>query len=204
MSRREHWESVYASKRPGEVSWYRAHLDQSLAWVDATGFGPTQRIVDIGGGASTLVDDLLLRGFAHVAVLDHAAHALEHAKERLGGDAERVEWIVAGAADAPFADGSVDVWHDRAVFHFLTDPSERAAYVERATRCVRSGGVALIGTFALDGPERCSGLDVARYAPDGIAAELGQSWDLIASAHEVHETPWGAPQRFAWAWCQRR
>lgn len=203
MTRRDHWQSVYTSKAPDAVSWYRPHLERSLVWLDAMQLARGARLVDIGGGASTWVDDVLARGFESVTVLDIADAALAHPRARLGAEAHRVDWVVADATDVPFADESVDLWHDRAVFHFLTDPRERSRYLAGLRRCVRPGGAVIIGTFAPDGPERCSGLPVRRYSPEQIVAALGPGWALRDRATETHETPWGATQHFAWACCVR-
>lgn len=203
MSRQDHWDTVYASKDPAAVSWYRPQLEQSLRWIDGCALDPSAHLVDIGGGASTLVDDLLQRGFERLAVLDLSARALERSQARLGARAEAVRWIVGDATARWFDDASVDLWHDRAVFHFLTAPEDRDAYLEQVRRVVRTGGYALLATFAPDGPERCSGLPVVRYAPDALAAALGAGFTLLDSAHEVHQTPWGSAQSFTYALCQR-
>lgn len=204
MSTREHWDEVYRSKSPDSVSWYRPRLDQSLAWIDSLDLPPTADIVDIGGGASTLVDDLLARGFSHLSVADISGHALEHSGARLGDAAEAVRWIVGDVTTSLLDESSVDLWHDRAVFHFLADASRRDGYVEALHKSVRPGGFALIATFGPDGPERCSGLPVVRYASGDIAAALGSTFELAKQADEVHTTPSGAPQAFAYALCQRK
>jgi len=203
MSRRDHWEAVYASKAPNTVSWYRAHLDRSIAWIDHLHLPSDARIVDIGGGASTLVDDLVARGFTAVTVLDLAASALEHARARLGDSAARITWIVGDATEPHLERASVDLWHDRAVLHFLTEPAARASYVAQLHRCLRPGGHVILGTFDVDGPERCSGLPVTRYAPAKLAALLGPEFELVQAAQEVHHTPAGGAQAFAYALCRR-
>jgi SAM-dependent methyltransferase len=204
MSIREHWDEVYRSKAPDAVSWYRPRLDQSLAWIDACRLAKDADIVDVGGGASTLVDDLLARGFEHVTVADLSGAALEHARARLGEDAARVRWIVGDATTQLFADDGVDLWHDRAVFHFLTDTSRRDAYLDALRRSVRRGGFVILATFGPNGPERCSGLPVVRYASGELAAALGSDFELIAQADEVRATPWGSAQSFAYALCRHR
>jgi SAM-dependent methyltransferase len=204
MGTREHWDEVYRSKSPDSVSWYRPRLERSLAWIDRCGLDPSAHVVDVGGGASTLVDDLLARGFERVSVADIAAQALEHSRARLGDAAARVRWIVGDATTPLFDEASVDLWHDRAVFHFLTDAPRRAAYVEAVHRCVRPGGFVIIATFGPKGPERCSGLPVVRYASSEIAEALGREFELVDHADEEHVTPWGAPQAFAYALCRRR
>lgn len=204
MSIREHWDEVYRTKSPDAVSWYRPRLQQSLAWIDGCGLAPGAHIVDVGGGASTLVDDLLARGFERVSVVDISAEALARSKARLGDAASSVRWVVGDATTTLFDDDSVDLWHDRAVFHFLTDADRREAYLAALRRSVRRGGYAIMATFGPNGPDRCSGLPVVRYAPDEIAAALGPGFELVEQASEEHRTPRGAAQAFAYALCRRR
>ncbi len=193
--RREHWERIYGEKREDEVSWFQARPTTSLELVARTGVGPDARIVDVGGGASRLVDALLEAGYRHVVVVDIAAGALEAARARLGASASRVTWVTsdvaAWEAGAPF-----DLWHDRAVFHFMVSPEDRRAYRAALLRTLAPGGHAIVGTFAPDGPERCSGLPVLRYDPDALAAELGADLRLVESVREDHVTPGGKVQRF--------
>lgn len=193
--RRDHWDSVYASRSPEEVSWHQARPEISLAFIGRTGAGVGARIVDVGGGASRLVDALLDQGFRRLTVLDVSAEALARARERLGERAALVDWVVADVTRwSPPA--TFDLWHDRAVFHFLVDAGDRRAYVERLGAAVHAGGHVVIATFASDGPERCSGLPVARYEPETLAAELGAGFRLVEGAHEEHLTPGGKVQRF--------
>ncbi len=203
MSTREHWDEVYRGKSPDAVSWYRPRLERSLAWIDSCGLDPRAHVVDVGGGASTLVDDLLARGFERVSVADISAEALAHTRARLGDAARSVQWVVGDATTPLFDEDTVDLWHDRAVFHFLTEPERRDAYIEALRRSVRPGGFAIIATFGPNGPERCSGLPVTRYASSGIAAALGPGFELVDQADEEHTTPWGASQAFAYALCRR-
>jgi len=203
MSSREHWDAVYDSKAPDAVSWYRPRLDRSLAFVDACRLGADAHIVDIGGGASTLVDDLLAKGFTQISVADISRHALEHSQVRLGQAGETVRWVVGDATTQLFAPDSVDLWHDRAVFHFLTDAQDREAYLQALRASVRAGGFVILATFGPNGPERCSGLPVVRYASEQLAAALGSDFELIVAADEDHATPWGAPQAFSYALCRR-
>lgn len=194
-SLREHWDSVYGQKAEDELTWHQAHPSTSLQLVSRAGIGPDARIVDIGGGASRLADALLDRGFQHVTVLDIAESALEKAKRRLRSRASNVTWIRADVSTwEPGA--SFDVWHDRAVFHFMIRPEDRETYRATMRKALRVGGQAIIGTFATDGPERCSRLPVRRYEPDTLAAELGSGFQLIDSVHEDHVTPTGKVQRF--------
>lgn len=192
-SRPHHWDTVYTAKRPSEVSWYEPDAAVSAGLVlPVTPAGG--RVIDVGGGASVLVDRLLEAGL-DVTVLDVSAAGLDRAKARLGDRAGRVRWIVADVTAAPDL-GTFDTWHDRAAFHFLTSPEDRRAYAAAAARTVRPGGHAIVGTFAPDGPSRCSGLDVCRYDAAGIASELGPAFALIDERRHTHLTPAGKPQQF--------
>jgi SAM-dependent methyltransferase len=201
---RAHWERVYRDKDPERVSWYRATLDLSLRILRGLELPRDARIVDVGGGAATLVDDLLDEGFTRVVVLDHAAPALEAAKARLGERAADVTWIVDDAITHPFEPGGVDLWHDRAVFHFQTDDATRDAYVDQVTRSVRPGGHVVVATFALHGPEKCSGLPVRRHDADGLAATFAEGFEEVARLTEDHVTPWGSVQPFVYVALRRR
>lgn len=203
MSGEKHWETVYSKRSPDEVSWYRPHLERSLAFLRRSGLPSEARIVDVGGGASTLVDDLLGQGYQNVAVIDLAAAALNAARERLGDRATQVDWIVGDVTTPLLPDHSVDFWHDRAVFHFLTEEHQRAAYLAQVLRCVKPGGHVLVATFGLDGPERCSGLPVARYDASGIHAVFGDVFDKMGEDAELHETPAGSVQSFVYCFCRR-
>ena len=203
MQSQDHWQSVYEHRKPDEVSWYQPHLAQSLAFIDSCHLARDARIVDVGGGASTLVDDLLARGYRSVAVIDLAAAALDAAKDRLGDRASSVDWIVGDVTTPLLPDHSVDFWHDRAVFHFLTDDVTRAAYLAEVIRSVRPDGHLLVATFGLDGPDRCSGLPVARYDAAGIHAVFGDAFLVVGHASERHETPWGSVQSFVYCFCRR-
>jgi SAM-dependent methyltransferase len=191
----EHWQDVYARKRDEEVSWYQAFPATSIDLVSRTGAGHAARIIDVGGGASRLVDALLALGFERVTVLDLAETALDHARARLADRAAAVAWVAADVRtwrpDAPF-----DVWHDRAAFHFMVQPEDREAYLATLHRAVASGGHAILGTFAADGPELCSGLPVLRWEPDALAREIGPKFRLVESLREDHVTPDGKVQKF--------
>lgn len=195
--RQDHWTRVYEEKAPSSVSWYQAEPEPSLRALDRLGAGPSSSFVDIGGGASNLVDALLGRGWRDVAVLDIAAPALEAAKARLGSEAGKVHWEVTDITDWQ-PSRRYDVWHDRAVFHFLTAPEQREAYRRALLAGASPGGLVIMATFALDGPERCSGLPVQRYDPAGLADELGAAFRLIEAWREEHVTPWGSGQSFNW------
>ncbi len=194
-SRKSHWETVYTTKRENEVSWFQENPAPSLQLIDLARPAPESAIVDIGGGASRLVDSLLVRGFKHVTVLDISQAALDAAKARLGDRASEVEWVAADVTKWQPAQ-AFDIWHDRAAFHFLTDPADRSAYLARLRRAVRPGGHVIIGTFAVDGPEQCSGLPVNRYDAASLAAELGEGFELVDSLRQDHATPWNSIQLF--------
>jgi SAM-dependent methyltransferase len=194
-SRQSHWENVYASKSENEVSWFQENPAPSLALIAEIGAKPASAIIDVGGGASRLVDHLIEQGFHDVTVLDLSGAALEAAKARLGDRADKAHWRVADATSWE-PSRTYDVWHDRAAFHFLTDARDRDAYLARLRRALTIGGHAIIATFALDGPEKCSGLPVERYDAARLAQTLGSGFKLLHSQRNEHATPWGAQQRF--------
>ncbi|MBL0897108.1 MAG: class I SAM-dependent methyltransferase [Reyranella sp.] len=198
---RDHWERVYTAKAETDLSWYRRHSDRSLDLVAAAA-GLATPIVDIGGGASTLVDDLLARGFLDVTVLDVAEAALSKSKARLGVGTDKVSWIVADITTWQPA-RRYGVWHDRAVFHFLTADSDQTAYVAALRAGTAPGATVVMAAFAPDGPERCSGLPVQRYSPQALAGRLGPPFALIDAHRESHRTPWGAEQMFSYAVLRR-
>ncbi|UPK26707.1 class I SAM-dependent methyltransferase [Bradyrhizobium sp. 195] len=198
-----HWEHVYATKGETEVSWFQNNPAISLEMIRAATADHDAAIIDIGGGASRLVDALLHDGYRDVAVLDLSANALEAAKRRIGQAASTIDWIVADATTWRPA-RIYDVWHDRAAFHFLTDPRDRAAYVERLRSAVAPGGHVIIATFALDGPEKCSGLPVQRHDSASLAAELGPEFELVETRGETHHTPWNSTQAFQFSRFRRR
>ncbi len=201
-SQQEHWEAVYAEKAADRVSWYRPHLDESLRLLAGAKIESTAAVIDVGGGASTFVDDLLDRGYSNVTVLDLSATALDAAKGRLGARASLVHWVRADVTQADLAENTYDFWHDRAVFHFLTDPVARARYVQAVRRAVRPGGHVVIATFGPHGPEQCSGLEVLRFTPDAIHSELGGDFVKVEESTEIHTTPWGSKQEFVYCHCR--
>ena len=196
MQMKTHWEQVYTSNPATEVSWFQEHSALSLQLIQGTGIGKAGRIIDVGGGASTLADDLLARGFGNITVLDISAAALHTAQERLGPHASQVVWMEADITTVRLPRHSYDIWHDRAVFHFLTRAEDRMRYVEAVRLAVRPGGYVIVATFAPDGPSQCSGLDTVRYSPDTLHDEFGAAFELVESTHEAHVTPFSTEQRF--------
>ncbi len=195
FDRTSHWETVYTTKAEDQVSWFQENPAISLRLIGDAKASPASRIIDIGGGASRLVDALLKEEFRSLSVLDISAHALEAAKKRLGAASAKVDWIVADVTKwTPTK--TYDIWHDRAAFHFLTEPADRDAYIDRLRSATAPGGQVIIGTFALDGPEKCSGLPVQRYDSRSLAEVLGSAFELADSHTETHRTPWGSTQSF--------
>jgi trans-aconitate methyltransferase len=197
-----HWDKVYAARRDDQVSWFQDRPGPSLALLDLIGATPGSAVIDIGGGASRLVDALLARGFSDVSVLDLSAAALEAARARLGAPGERARWIVADMTTWTPA-RAYDVWHDRAALHFLTDPADQRAYVARLRAALKPGGCAILATFAPDGPEKCSGLPVRRHDSLSLAALLGPDFALVDTRRHDHATPGGATQRFQFSTFRR-
>ena len=202
MDRKAHWENIYTTKSSNQVSWYREHLDSSLKMILRTGVSKDAAVIDVGGGSSTLVDDLLARGFVDVTVLDISGQALRVARDRLGPRGGDVDWVEGDVTSAELPENRFDVWHDRAVFHFLTDPNDRRKYVELVRRAVRPGGHVIVASFGPGGPMKCSGLDVVRYSRDSMHDEFGDDFELVDSLEETHHTPFGTDQEFVYCYCQ--
>ena len=201
MDVRTHWEKIYTTKAPDQVSWYRPHLETSLALIERASVDRSASIIDVGGGESTLVDDLLAHGFRNITVLDVSESAIEATKKRLGQLAEQVHWVAADITLVKLGQSVFDIWHDRAVFHFLTSPQERAAYVRQVARSVKPGGHVIVSTFGPEGPTKCSGLDVVRYDADSLHNEFGTHFRLVESLKELHRTPFGTTQQFLYCYC---
>ncbi len=201
---KEHWERSYLNKPETAVSWFQSRADASLQLIQEAGLSPDAAIIDVGGGASVLVDDLLNEGFHALTVLDISGAALNAARRRLGDQASRIVWIEADIASAPLATAAYDLWHDRAVFHFLTAPEDRSAYVQTLLRTLKPGAQLVLATFAEDGPSRCSGLPVMRYDAAGLQTELGDAFILVRESRNTHRTPSGVLQRFIYCRFQRR
>lgn len=203
MDPKNHWEKVYQTKEPDQVSWYRPHLDVSLELIVKTVRNHDARIIDVGGGEATLVDDLLASGYKHIDVLDLSQTALDVARNRLGNVATSVRWLRGDVTTYSFDATVYDVWHDRAVFHFLTDADQRRAYVRQVLHAVKPGGHVIVATFGPEGPTQCSGLDVVRYDADALHDQFGASFTLVDHQLEEHTTPAGRRQQFVYCLCRR-
>jgi 2-polyprenyl-3-methyl-5-hydroxy-6-metoxy-1,4-benzoquinol methylase len=202
MDAKTHWEKVYTTKAPEAVSWYRTHLETSLALIERAADARSASIIDVGGGESTLVDDLLLHGYKNITVLDISRAAIDLTKRRLGSGAEQVRWLVADITKIELEAGAYDLWHDRAVFHFLTAREQRIAYVRQVAHSVKPGGHIIVSTFGPKGPTKCSGLEVMRYDAESLHREFGARFRLIESSQELHPTPFGTTQQFLYYYCQ--
>lgn len=203
MTSKAHWEEVYATKSPTAVSWFQPHAALSLQLVEQTGVPKDAGIIDVGGGASTLVDDLLDAGYSNLTVLDLSDAALAASRARLGSRADAVHWLVGDITQITLPEQAYAVWHDRAVFHFLTTEPQREAYVAAVMRAVKPGGHVIVATFAEDGPEKCSGLPVARYSAQGLHAQFGNPFTLLRQQREEHHTPFGTVQQFIYCLCRK-
>jgi SAM-dependent methyltransferase len=197
-----HWEGVYNSRGEQEVSWFQESPEPSLELIGLASAKPDAAIIDIGGGASRLVDTLLMQGFENLTVLDLSEAALDKARSRLGSVARSIRWIAADVTSWK-PDAKYDVWHDRAAFHFLTERDEQQAYIDRLKQALRPGGYAIIGTFALDGPEKCSGLPVVRQSPETMVVLLGSDFHLVDARRHEHATPWQSVQKFQFSTFRR-
>jgi hypothetical protein len=198
----DHWDTIYTNRLAHEVSWYQVRPEITLQLINKLGIQPADALIDIGGGASSLVDHLVEQGFTNLTVLDIAAAALEAVKQRLGERASQVKWLAGDITKLKLA-GPYRLWHDRAVFHFLTEAADRQAYRATLMSAVPAGSFAIVATFAEDGPEICSNLPVCRYSPEQLAAEMGFGFELIESLRETHVTPAQGEQKFIYC-CFRR
>lgn len=204
MHRQTHWDTVYQTKPSDTVSWFESAPTRSMTLLTAAGLSATSDVIDVGGGDSLLASTLLAQGVGQVTVLDIASAALTRAQLRLGEQSREVTWIAADITTVALPPAAYDFWHDRAVFHFLTDAGDRERYVSAVTRAVRSGGALIIATFAVDGPMRCSGLEVARYTPEELAATFADGFTMEQGFVGSHRTPSGAEQRFSFVVLRRR
>jgi SAM-dependent methyltransferase len=198
MDSQQHWEHVYAAKSAAKRSWFQPHLETSLTLIRRVASDLTTPILDVGAGESTLVDDLLSAGYTDLSVLDISQQALDHSRTRLGPAAAKVTWLRADLLTAQLPQHHFGLWHDRAVFHFLTSPVNRAAYVQQVASTLRPGGHVILATFTPEGPTRCSGLPVMRHDAASILREFGSHFHLAATSTELHTTPSGATQPFVY------
>jgi len=203
MELKSHWEQIYTTKDSAQVSWYKPHLDLSLQMIERTGVEKEAQIIDVGGGASTLVDDLLANDYPNVTVLDISRASMQVAQNRLGSQAGKVTWLEADITQATLPEDYYDIWHDRAVFHFLTNVGERKRYVQAMTAALKPAGHVVMATFSLRGPPRCSGLEVVRYSPSTLQAEMGTGFRLLESIDEEHRTPFDTTQNFVYCRFQK-
>jgi 2-polyprenyl-3-methyl-5-hydroxy-6-metoxy-1,4-benzoquinol methylase len=194
---KEHWEKIYQEKAPNQVSWFKTNPDISLELISSSGIDKSKSIIDVGGGASVLVDKLIEKNFLDLAVLDISAAAIQHAKKRLGDNAGRVKWVVSDITQFEPA-RQYDLWHDWAVFHFFTDPDDRKKYIKVLDKTVKANGFVIIATFSLEGPLKCSGLNVERYDAQKLSTELGNHFTLIKNIEQTHLTPWHSEQKFSY------
>ncbi len=202
MDVQSHWEHIYQTKKPSQVSWYRAHLEKSLELIVLAAGSRDASIIDVGGGESTLVDDLLDRGYRRFSVLDISQTAIDVTRKRLGDCADQVTWLAGDVTSMELPKHRYDVWHDRAVFHFLTNPADRTAYVRQVGEAVKPGGHVIVATFGPEGPLKCSGLDVVRYDAETLHDQFGAQFQLVKHLSELHQTPFGTNQQFLYCYCK--
>lgn len=202
MESQSHWEQVYQSKAPETMSWYAPHLETSIKLIQQATTDKQAAIIDVGGGEATLVDDLLDHGNQRISVLDISQTAIDVARKRLGVNGVNVAWYCSDITSATLPESYFDVWHDRAVFHFLTNENDRKKYIRQVMRSVKHGGHVIISTFGPEGPDKCSGLDVVKYNADSLHTEFGKNFQLIESSTEIHHTPFGTTQQFLYCYCR--
>lgn len=202
MDAQRHWENIYGKKAADAVSWYRPHLETSLELIDRAAPEYSASIIDIGGGESTLVDDLVARGYQNISVLDISQTAVDANKKRLGPASEHIHWLVADITKATLESCAYDVWHDRAVFPFLTSSEERVVYVRQVANAVKPGGHVIVSTFGPEGPTKCSGLDAVRYDAKSLHREFGVRFRLLGHSKELHRTPFDTIQQFIYCFCR--
>ncbi len=202
VEEKQHWEKVYETKAADAVSWYQPHLEKSLQLILSSAPSRTNQIIDVGGGESTLVDDLIEAGYKNISVLDISEKAIDVCRNRLSERSSSVTWLAANILKAELPEKFYDVWHDRAVFHFLTSEAQRLEYVHQVAKAVKSGGHVIVATFGPQGPEKCSGLTTMRYDADALHNEFGTRFRLVESATEMHNTPFGTTQQFLYCYCK--
>jgi 2-polyprenyl-3-methyl-5-hydroxy-6-metoxy-1,4-benzoquinol methylase len=202
MSPKEHWEQVYSSKPTEKLGWFAPHLQTSFSWITELGMSLEAPIIDVGGGACTLVDDLLDAGYRSITVLDLSQQALSLAKTRLAKNADAVSWIAGDVTATELPEAHFELWHDRAVFHFLTEPEQQRKYRDQLLKALKPDGHLIIGTFAPEAPSKCSGLPVQRYSSERLESTLGDEFELQRQHNELHVTPGGVEQMYLY--CQFR
>lgn len=202
FNRKKHWENVYGSQSYDEVSWYQRNPTLSLQLIDSSGIKHSDKIIDVGGGASILVDNLIKGGYKDITVIDISETAIERVKKRLGENQKKVKWITADITDFN-PEYKYDLWHDRAVFHFLTAHNDRKKYINSMGKALKPGAHLIISTFSLNGPLKCSGLNVERYDDIKMIYELGVSFEFVKSVNEMHVTPEGKAQNFSYFYFKR-
>lgn len=199
MDSKEHWDKIFSTKQTGEMSWTQTNASCSLELMRLAGAGTDSSLIDVGSGESVLIGQLLQQGYRNLTVLDISRAGIERAKKKLGKMADSANWLVSDVLRADFSPHSFDLWHDRAVFHFLTEVKDRAAYVSQLKRALKPGGHAIVATFSMSGPEKCSGLSVMRYSCESLQSEFASvGFELIKCVEETHATPWGKPQDFVY------
>jgi len=204
MNQKAHWDKVYSTKPAEAASWFAPHLETSLKLIHTASTNKDAAIIDIGGGESTLVDDLFNEGYRNLSVLDISQKAIDIAKSRMGQNASAIQWYCVDIAQASLPEAHFDIWHDRAVFHFLTKQSDRDQYVERVKRSLKHGGYVIMATFGPEGPTQCSDLDVERYDTQELHNQFGDSFELLQSSTEMHQTPMGTTQQFLYCFCRMK
>lgn len=202
MDYKAHWSRIYQTKASDQVSWYQMHPTVSLQLIQQTGIEQDEPIIDVGAGASTLVDHLLMQGYQNLSLLDLSAEALQVSRERLGENGHLITWLEGDVTTLALPHHKFALWHDRAVFHFLSEPEARLRYIEQVAHAVRPGGHVIVATFALDGPQQCSGLDIVRYDAVSLHHAFGSGFELVNSTQETHITPWGSAQQFVYCYCR--
>jgi 2-polyprenyl-3-methyl-5-hydroxy-6-metoxy-1,4-benzoquinol methylase len=204
MKTTKYWEDVYLTTSDRQVSWYQGRAEKSIHFIQEAKLTHQAAIIDVGAGASSLVDDLLGLGYLNLTITDLSASVLDKVKQRLGERSQQVNWQVGDITQSDFDSHSIDFWHDRAVFHFLTNPAERQAYINTLTKSVKPGGYAMIATFAADGPKKCSDLPVQRYNPKGLYALFSSSFELLDQQQEIHQTPLARSQKFIYCFMRKQ